>query len=227
MLSLVSEFVLMSTDKPPFQIAIIPVTPFQQNASIIWETATQRAAIVDPGGDVPQLLEAVKQLGVKPESILLTHGHIDHAGGAAELAKVLGVPVIGPHIADLFLLEGLPGKGREYGLDNAQAVVPDRWLVEGDTVSIGDVVFDVLHVPGHTPGHIVFVHKGIGVALVGDTLFAGSVGRTDFAYGDGELLITGIKEKLLPLGDAMAILPGHGATSTIGRERMGNPFLQS
>lgn len=217
---------MTSAPVPMFQIAIIPVTPFQQNASIIWETATMRAAIVDPGGDVPALLDAVKQLGVKPESILLTHAHIDHAGGAAELAKALGIPVIGPHMADLFLLEGLPGKGQEYGLDTAQVVVPDRWLNEGDTVCIGDVVFDVLHVPGHTPGHIVFVQKDIGFALVGDTLFAGSVGRTDFAYGDGQLLIAGIKQKLLPLGDNVAILPGHGATSTIGRERMGNPFLQ-
>lgn len=217
---------MSSAPTPPLQIAIIPVTPFQQNASIIWETASKRAAIVDPGGDVPELLAALQQLDVKPETILLTHGHIDHAGGAAELAQALGIPVIGPHIADQFLLEGLPGKGREYGLDNAQSVVPDRWLQEGDSVSVGDVSFDVLHVPGHTPGHIVLVQKEIGFALVGDTLFAGSVGRTDFAYGDGELLIAGIRDKLLPLGDKLAILPGHGPTSTIGDERRSNPFLR-
>lgn len=214
-----------SREEPPFRVAVVPVTPFQQNASIVWESATLRAAVVDPGGDVEVLLDAVRQLGVKPEAIWLTHGHIDHAGGAAALARALTVPIIGPHADDAFLLASLPEKGREYGIPDAEAVTPNRWLVEGDVLELGAIVFSVRHVPGHTPGHVVFVQEAARFALVGDTLFAGSVGRTDFPYGDGPLLVAGIRDKLMTLGDDVTILPGHGPASTIGRERMTDPYV--
>jgi hydroxyacylglutathione hydrolase len=208
------------------RIAILPVTPFQQNCSIVTCVATKRAAVVDPGGEVARIRAALGELAVTPEKILLTHGHIDHAGGAAELAEALSVPIEGPHRADEFLLLGLEGQARRFGLTDVRAVTPTRWLVEGDTVTVGNVTFDVLFVPGHTPGHVVFVNAGERVAIVGDTLFAGSIGRTDFPYGDHAALISGIKGKLLPLGDDVTILPGHGPTSTIGAERAGNPFLR-
>jgi glyoxylase-like metal-dependent hydrolase (beta-lactamase superfamily II) len=211
---------------PNLQVAVIPVTPFEQNCSIIACAATKRAAIVDPGGDVARIRAAIDQLGVTPEKILLTHGHIDHAGGAAELAAALSVPIEGPHEADAFLLSGLAEQGRKFGIDDARDVTPTRWFTEGDTVSVGNLRFDVLHVPGHTPGHLVFVNAAERFALVGDTLFAGSVGRTDFPYGSHEQLIAGIKEKLLRLGEDVTILPGHGPGSTIGAEREGNAFLQ-
>jgi glyoxylase-like metal-dependent hydrolase (beta-lactamase superfamily II) len=210
----------------PLKVTVIPVTPIQQNCSIVACTATNRAAIVDPGGDVANIRAAIDQLKVTPEKILLTHGHFDHAGGAAELAQALSLPVEGPDEADAFLLSNLEAQGQRFGITDARNVTPTRWLVEGETVSIGDLTFDVLHVPGHTPGHLVFVSVASRFALVGDTLFQGSVGRTDFAYGNHEQLITGIKTKLLPLGDAVTILPGHGPASTIGRERMSNGFLQ-
>jgi hydroxyacylglutathione hydrolase len=208
------------------RIAILPVTPFQQNCSIVTCQATRRAAIVDPGGEVARIRAALGELDVTPEKIVLTHGHIDHAGGAAELAEALAVPVEGPHRADEFLLLGLEGQARRFGLTDVRAVTPDRWLVEGDSVAVGNVSFAVLLVPGHTPGHVVFVNAAERVALVGDTLFAGSIGRTDFPYGDHAALIAGIKGKLLPLGDDVTILPGHGPASTIGAERAGNPFLR-
>jgi hydroxyacylglutathione hydrolase len=181
---------------------------------------------VDPGGDVARIREAIDQLEVTPEKILLTHGHIDHAGGAAELAEALNLPIEGPDEKDGFLLENLQAQGQRFGITDVRNVKPTRWLVEGETVGIGDLTFSVLHVPGHTPGHLVFVNAPARFALVGDTLFQGSVGRTDFPYGNHELLIGGIKEKLLPLGDDVTILPGHGPASTIGAERSGNGFLQ-
>lgn len=214
------------SDNLPLRIAVIPVTPFQQNASIVVCTATNNAAIVDPGGDVPVLLDAVKRLGVTPQKILLTHGHIDHAGGAKDLAAALNIPIEGPHEADLPILKDIPNRGAQFGMSDATTPSPDRWLNEGDIVNVGDLSFDVLHVPGHAPGHVVFVHGPSKLAIVGDTLFQGSIGRTDFPYGDHDLLISGIREKLLPLGDDMAILPGHGNPSTIGAERMSNPFIQ-
>lgn len=209
------------------KVTVVPVTPFAQNCSVVACTATDLAAIVDPGGDLPRIMEAIAQLGVTPEKILLTHGHIDHAGAAADLADALSVPIEGPHEADAFLLAGLAEQGKRFGITDARNVTPTRWLTEGDSVTVGRLSFNVLHVPGHTPGHLVFVAERERFALVGDTLFAGSVGRTDFPYGSHEELITGIKTKLLPLGDDVTILPGHGPASTIGAERSGNGFLQS
>jgi glyoxylase-like metal-dependent hydrolase (beta-lactamase superfamily II) len=210
----------------PLKVTIVPVTPFAQNCSIVACTATNRAAIVDPGGDVPRIREAIDQLKVTPEKILLTHGHIDHAGGAADLAEALNLPIEGPDERDGFLLSNLEQQGARFGITDMRNVMPTRWLVEGETVSIGDLTFNVLHVPGHTPGHLVFVNVPSRFALVGDTLFQGSVGRTDFPYGNPDELIAGIKGKLLPLGDDVTILPGHGPASTIGAERRGNGFLQ-
>lgn len=210
----------------PLKVTVVPVTPIQQNCSIVACTATNRAAIVDPGGDVANILEAIEKLKVMPERILLTHGHFDHAGGAAELAEALSIPIEGPDERDGFLLSSLESSGARFGITDARNVTPTRWLVEGETVSIGDLTFGVLHVPGHTPGHLVFVNVPARFALVGDTLFQGSVGRTDFPYGSHEQLISGIKTKLLPLGDDVTILPGHGPASTIGAERKGNGFLQ-
>jgi len=210
----------------PLKVTIVPVTPFAQNCSIVACTATNRAAIVDPGGDVARIREAIDQLKVDPEKILLTHGHLDHVGGAAELAEALKLPIEGPDERDAFLLSGLEQQGARFGITDMRNVKPTRWLVEGETVSIGDLTFSVLHVPGHTPGHLVFVNAPARFALVGDTLFQGSVGRTDFPYGSHDELITGIKTKLLPLGDDVTILPGHGPASTIGAERKGNGFLQ-
>ncbi len=216
------------TDQPqtPLQIAVIPVTPFQQNCSILWCTRTKQAVIVDPGGDVALIRGALKEVGVTPVAIWLTHGHLDHAGGAAELAEALSVPVIGPHEADKFLLDELPTAGLRFDIRDMKAVSPSRWLVEGDEVKVGDVAFSVLHVPGHTPGHVTFFQKDLRFLLAGDTVFAGSVGRTDFPYGSHETLIAGIRDKLLPLGDDVQFLPGHGPAGTLGEERASNPFLQ-
>ena len=208
------------------KVTVVPVTPFAQNCSIVACTATDLAAIVDPGGDLPRIMEAIAQLGVTPEKILLTHGHIDHAGAAADLADALSVPIEGPHEDDAFLLAGLAEQGKRFGITDARNVTPTRWLTEGDSVTVGKLTFNVLHVPGHTPGHLVFAAQPERFALVGDTLFQGSVGRTDFPYGNHAQLIDGIRTKLLPLGDDVTILPGHGAASTIGAERTGNGFLQ-
>ena len=210
----------------PLKVTVVPVTPIQQNCSIVACTATNRAAIVDPGGDVANIRAAIDQLRVTPEKILLTHGHFDHAGGAAELAEALSIPIEGPDERDGFLLANLEASGARFGITDARNVTPTRWLTEGDSVTVGKLTFNVLHVPGHTPGHLVFVAQPERFALVGDTLFQGSVGRTDFAYGNHEELITGIKTKLLPLGDDVTILPGHGAASTIARERATNGYLR-
>jgi hydroxyacylglutathione hydrolase len=211
---------------PALKVAILPVTPFAQNCSILVAEATGRAAIVDPGGEVARIRAAIDELKVTPEKILLTHGHIDHAGGAAELAEALSIPTEGPHGADRFLLDRLAESGARFGMADARPVTPGRWLKQGDTIEFGGLTLDVLQVPGHTPGHVVFVHAPSKLAIVGDTLFAGAVGRTDMPYGDHAELIRGIKMKLLPLGDEFAILPGHGRASTLGRERQSNPFLQ-
>lgn len=210
---------------PVLRGAIVQVTPFQQNCAILWDDASKRALVVDPGGDVDRILAAIEQNGVTVERILLTHGHLDHAGGAAALAEALAVPVDGPDKRDAFLLEGIEAQAAGYGFE-ARNVTPDRWLREGDSVDLGDHRFDVLHCPGHTPGHVVFVNRAARFALVGDVLFQGSVGRTDFPYGDPDALIAAIKTKLLPLGDDFAFLCGHGPGSTIGAERLGNPFLR-
>jgi hydroxyacylglutathione hydrolase len=217
--------------------AVIPVTPFQQNCTLLWEEASGRGAVVDPGGEVERILEAVEQQGVGVEKILLTHGHIDHAGGATELKERLeqrqvaagepdaAIPIEGPDRRDLFLLEGLAAQGRSFGMTAARDVVPDRWLEEGDEVTVGGHAFVVLHCPGHTPGHLVFVSRTAPFALVGDVLFRGSIGRTDFPYGDHHALLRAIADKLLPLGDEVQFLCGHGPGSTFGTERRTNPFL--
>ena len=211
---------------PTPRAGIIPVTPFQQNCTLIWDDATKVAALVDPGGDLDRIEAAIAQQGVTVEKILLTHGHIDHAGGAAELKERLGVPVEGPHRADQFLLDSLPETGANYGLDGARAITPDRWLDEGDEVTVGGLSFDILHAPGHSPGSVVFVSRDARFALVGDVVFKGSVGRTDLPGGNHEQLIDAIKRKVLPLGDDVAFIPGHGPTGTLGEERVSNPFLQ-
>jgi glyoxylase-like metal-dependent hydrolase (beta-lactamase superfamily II) len=208
------------------QGAVIPVTPFQQNCAVLWDEATKQAVVVDPGGDVDRILAAIAQAGVSVERIWLTHGHLDHAGGAAELKEKLGgIPIEGPDQHDEFLLQGLEEQGRSYGFA-MRNVAPDRWLQEGDSVAFGEHRFDVLHCPGHTPGHVVFVNHAAHFALVGDVLFQGSVGRTDFPYGDHAALISAITDKLLPLGDDFSFLCGHGPGSTLGEERRSNPFLR-
>jgi hydroxyacylglutathione hydrolase len=212
--------------------AIIPVTPFQQNCTILWDDETKQALVIDPGGDVPRILAAIDQAEVAVERILLTHGHLDHAGGAAGLAEMLRarpgagpVPIDGPDQRDAFLLEGISAQAAKYGFE-ARDVTPDRWFQEGDVVTLGQHRFDVLHCPGHTPGHVVFVNQRGRFAVVGDVLFQGSVGRTDFPYGDHDALIDAIRTKLLPLGDDFSFLCGHGPGSTIGAERRTNPFLR-
>ncbi len=211
---------------PKAHAAIIPVTVFQQNCLLLWCDATKRAVVIDPGGDIDEVEAAIAEAGVTIERILITHGHIDHAGGAAELKQRLGVPIEGPHRADSFLLEHLAEVGLSYCIGGARNVVPDRWLEDGDQVRAGDLVLDVLHCPGHSPGSIVFVNKEQRFAVVGDVLFQGSIGRTDLPGGDHQMLIRSITEKLFPLGDDMAVISGHGSTSTIGQERATNPFLR-
>ena len=209
------------------KIAVLPVTAFQQNCSILWDETTMTAAVIDPGGEVPRILAEIARLGVRVERIVLTHGHIDHAAGAAELKQALGgVPIEGPDERDRFLLDGLATQGQSMGITDARPVTPDRWLHEGDTVELGGATFDVLHCPGHTPGHVVFVNAAARFALVGDVLFRGSVGRTDFPYCNTQDLMTSIQTKLLPLGDDMVFLCGHGPGSSIGAERATNPFLR-
>lgn len=215
-----------------FKVAVVPVTPLQQNCALVWDEDTRLAAVVDPGGDVPRILAAIDQLRLQPEAILLTHGHLDHAGGAAELRDALrargqdGLAVHGPDERDRFLLDRLAEQGAQFGMTGLRNVTPDHWLGEGDAVQVAGHRFDVLHVPGHTPGHVVFVCEAARFAFVGDTLFRNSVGRTDFEYGDGPALIEAIRGKLLPLGDDMSFLCGHGPGSTIGAERRSNPFLR-
>lgn len=203
----------------------IPVTPFQQNCSIVWCDETLKAAVIDPGGDLDLLLDAVKRLGLTLEQIWLTHAHIDHAGGTAELAQRLGLPIIGPHPGDQFWIDGLPEQSTRFGFAPAKAFTPTRWLFDGDTVSIGHCTLNVRHTPGHTPGHVVFHAPGIGRAFVGDVLFAGSIGRTDFPQGDHDTLIASITQRLWPMGDATVFIPGHGPESTFGRERQSNPYV--
>lgn len=209
------------------RIAIIPVTPLQQNCSIVWDDKTKVGAVVDPGGDIATIQRAINEIGLKIEQIVLTHGHIDHAGGAADLKAALKVDVVGPHKDDKFLLDGLEAQGKDYGIPEAKNVSPDRWLDEGDEISIAGHKFDVRHCPGHAPGHVVFINHEYKIILIGDVLFKGSIGRTDFPYGDHEALISAIKTKILPLGDDYAFVCGHGPTSTVGDERNSNPFIQA
>ncbi len=212
-------------ETPGFKAAIVVVTPFQQNSTLLWDSESMVGAVVDPGGDLDRIEQAIQEVGVKVEKILLTHGHIDHAGGADDLRKTLGVPVEGPHPADRFLLDNLAKQGEAYGFP-AKPVTPDRWLEEGETVTVGGHTFDVLHCPGHSPGSVVLVNHAQRFILMGDVLFQGSIGRTDFPYGDHDALIGAIKTKLFPLGDDYAFIPGHGPVSSIGAERRSNPFLR-
>jgi glyoxylase-like metal-dependent hydrolase (beta-lactamase superfamily II) len=210
---------------PKARATIIPVTPFEQNCTLIWCEATQRAVVIDPGGDLDRVEEAIAKSGTTVERIWLTHGHIDHAGGAMELAEKLGVPIEGPHIADKYLLDTLESGGKRFGITGQRNVTPDRWLNEGDRVKVGELEFEIFHCPGHSPGSVVFFSKDLQFAHVGDVLFQGSVGRTDMPQGSHEQLIGSIVEKLLPLGDDVAFICGHGPGSTIGQERLTNPFL--
>jgi hydroxyacylglutathione hydrolase len=210
----------------PLKAAIILVTPFQQNCTLLWDEHSKVGAVIDPGGDLDRIQAGLDQTGLKVDKIILTHGHIDHAGGAAALQEKLGgVPIEGPHLADKFLLDGLSQQGRAYALADARNVTPDRWLADGDSVSLAGVNFAVLHCPGHSPGSVVLVNETQRLALVGDVLFRGSIGRTDFPYGDHAALINAIKTKLLPLPDDLVFICGHGPISTIGDERRSNPFL--
>ncbi len=212
-------------NEPPLRAAIIPVTPLQQNCTLLWCTKTMRGAFVDPGGDLPRLKAALAaQAGVTIEKILLTHGHIDHCGSAGILAEELGVPIEGPHEADRYWIDRLAEDGAKYGVAG-QSFEPSRWLVDGDQVSIGDLTFDVRHCPGHTPGHVVFHHPGSKLAMVGDVLFKGSVGRWDFPHGDQQQLLSSIVTRLWPMGADTAFVPGHGEMSTFGHERASNPYV--
>jgi glyoxylase-like metal-dependent hydrolase (beta-lactamase superfamily II) len=207
------------------QAAIIPVTPFQQNCSLLWCTETKKAAVVDPGGDLDTIDAAIAEQGVTLEKILITHGHIDHAGSAGAFAERHGVPIEGPHKDDTFWIDQARESGATFGLPEAAPFTPDRWLVDGDTVTVGNLTMQVLHCPGHTPGHVVFYEPTTNVAVVGDVLFQGSIGRTDFPRGNHSDLINAITTKLWPLGDDVTFMPGHGPISTFGAERQSNPFV--
>lgn len=203
----------------------IPVTPFQQNCSIVWCGQTMEAAVIDPGGELPRIEAAVQRLGVDVRQIWLTHAHIDHAGGAAELARRRQLPIVGPNEGDQFWIDGLAEQGRMFGFAAAEPFVPTRWLHDGDTVQVGQCVLHVRHCPGHTPGHVVFHSKQARRAFVGDVLFAGSIGRTDFPGGNHAQLIASIRQRLWPMGDDTVFIPGHGPESTFGQERKTNPFV--
>jgi len=207
------------------QYRIIPVTAFAQNCSLLWCEETMQGAVVDPGGDIDTILAVAARQGVTIAKILLTHGHIDHAGGSAELSARLSVPVEGPQREDEFWIRQLPEQGRMFGFPHCQVFTPDRWLEQGNTVQFGNVVLEVLHTPGHTPGHICFFHRPSKLAVVGDVLFEGSIGRTDFPRGDHAALIRSIRQGLWPLGDDVDFIPGHGPMSTFGEERRSNPFV--
>jgi hydroxyacylglutathione hydrolase len=208
------------------QAAIIPVTDFQQNCTLMWCTRTMRAVVVDPGGDLPRIRRAIAEAEVTVEKIWLTHGHIDHAGAAAELRQELGVPIEGPHRAEEFLLGHIAASGLKFGMFSARNVLPDRWLDDGDAVAVGALTFAVLRCPGHSPGSVAFFNAQERFAIVGDVLFSGSIGRSDLPGGDHATLIRSIKDKLIPLGDDVSFICGHGPASTIGRERASNPFLK-
>ncbi len=214
------------SDDIPFRAAIVPVTPLMQNCTILVCNITNRAAIVDPGGDVPVILKSLEDLKAEPEAIWLTHGHFDHVGGAADLKERLGVPVLGPHRDDEWLVTNVEAQAEMFGVPGGHSVTPDRWLGEGDRVTFGEHAFEVWHCPGHTPGHVLFVNRAAGAGLFGDVLFRGSIGRTDFPRSDHGQLMRCIRERILSLPDDFEFIPGHGPPSTIGEERVNNPFLQ-
>jgi hydroxyacylglutathione hydrolase len=207
------------------QVTLIPVTALAQNCSVLVDESTQRAAVVDPGGDLDAIRAAIDKTGATVEKVFLTHGHVDHCAGARALARHYGVPIEGPHPDERFWLEMLPEQSARFGLPVAESFEPDRWLADGDTVRFGNETLEVFHCPGHTPGHIVFFSRAHRLALVGDVLFAGSIGRTDFPRGNHADLIRSIREKLWPLGDDVTFVPGHGPVSTFGEERRSNPYV--
>jgi glyoxylase-like metal-dependent hydrolase (beta-lactamase superfamily II) len=214
----------MDKPLPPLRAAVVPVTPFQQNCTLLWCTKTMHGAFVDPGGDLDKLKAAAAQHGVTIEKLLVTHGHIDHCGQAGVLAKDLGVPIEGPQEEDRYWIARLNDDRASFGLEGSP-FEPDRWLQDGDEVTVGELTLKVRHTPGHTPGHVVFFHEPSRFAIVGDVLFRGSIGRTDFPLGDHDTLIASITERLWPMGDDVAFVPGHGPTSTFGTERATNPFV--
>ncbi len=222
----------MQVNYPDMQLRIVPVTPFRQNCSVLWNEKTHKAVIVDAGGDASVLLDFLKKNILEVEAILLTHGHLDHAGGVAALCRGLEntqearPDVIGPNVHDQFLLQSIVEQARHFGLADLENADVDRFTQDGESLNYLGCTFRVVHVPGHTPGHVVFVDEKARFAFVGDVLFRGTIGRTDFAYGNSQQLIHGIKEKLLPLGDDIVIVPGHGGLTTLGAERASNPFLQ-
>jgi hydroxyacylglutathione hydrolase len=210
---------------PPIRAMIAPVTPLQQNCTIVWCARTNKAAIIDPGGEAPRLLQALKDQNLTLEKIWITHGHMDHAGATAEIKDATGVPIEGPHPEDAFWIERIPESGKRFGMSGARAFIPDRWLHDGDKVTLGETEFEVYHCPGHTPGHVIFFHREARFAQVGDVLFQGSIGRTDFPRGNHADLIEAITTKLWPLGDDVRFVPGHGPMSSFGQERRSNPFV--
>ena len=205
---------------------IIPVTHFEQNCSLVWCDQTHEAALIDPGGDIPRLQAAIAAHKLQLKALWITHGHLDHAGAAAPLAAQYGVPIIGPHQADQFWIDGMPMQAQMFGFPAAQSFTPTRWLQDGDTVQIGQCTLQVRHTPGHTPGHVVFYSAQAQRAFVGDVLFAGSIGRTDFPQGNHQDLLNSIRQKLWPMGDDTVFIPGHGPESSFGQERQSNPFVR-
>jgi glyoxylase-like metal-dependent hydrolase (beta-lactamase superfamily II) len=215
----------MDAAAPRLRLAIVPVTPLQQNCSILWNEKTKHAAIIDPGGDIDHLIAVLEQQGLTLKRIWLTHGHADHAGAAAELRERTGVAVEGPHRDDQFWLDQIDASSRRYGLAGARNVTPDRYLEDGDELELDGVIFEVRHTPGHTPGHVIICQQEAKIAFVGDVLFAGSIGRTDLPRGNHAQLVTSITSKLWPLGGDMSFIPGHGPASTFGQERKTNPYV--
>jgi len=209
----------------PLKAAVIPVTDLQQNCTLLWCSETNKGVVIDPGGDVPAILDAVKEIGITIEKILLTHGHFDHVGGAMDLSEALQVPIVGPHQDDDFITSAVVSTGKMYGLDGGRDVEGNAWLDDGDQITFGTITLTVAHTPGHTPGHVVFYDQDAKLAQVGDVMFKGSVGRTDFPRGDFDTLVASITQKLWPLGDDIAFIPGHGPASTFGEERASNPYV--
>jgi len=213
------------TASSPIGVFVAPVTPLQQNCTVVWCTATNKAAVIDPGGSVDSVLAEISRRGLTLDKIWITHGHLDHAGGAAEMQEKTGLKIEGPHPDDQFWIDGIEQQGKVYGIPEARGFTPDRWLADGDTVALGDTTWDVIHCPGHTPGHVVFFNAEARFAQVGDVLFQGSIGRTDFPRGNLDDLVHAITNKLWPLGDDVAFVPGHGPMSSFGEERRTNPFV--
>lgn len=204
---------------------IIPVTPFEQNCTLFWCPSTKEAAVIDPGGDLDRITAALEANALLPVKILLTHGHLDHCAGSARLAELLGVPIIGPHPDDAFLLDSMPAQSQMFGFPRTESFKPDQWLNHGDRVQLGDETLEVIHCPGHTPGHVVLFNRVRQIAQVGDVLFKGSIGRTDFPRGNHRQLLSSIRDRLFPLGPDVRFIPGHGPMSTLGHEERTNPFV--